>query len=502
MSRILAIDWDRHEARALLLSTGPTGTTVVGAWAVSLATSDLAGLTGKQIGARLASAISDQASGKVTTIVGAGRDNVQMKLLALPPSPPEELPDLVRFQAEREFTTLGAEAALDFIPISGDAQTPHQVLAIALSEAGVTEIREVCEPLGVAPDRIALRPCAAGALVHRSGAIDAGKVALVVNPLTDEADLTIQSGEQVFLMRTVRLPEAGQGDARQRALVGEIRRTVAAARQQLPDGQVEQVVVCSHRGVAGEMAGLADELEIPVTIFDPASSAPASLGAVLVPPESLERFAAVLGMALSEADRRPPIVDFVNVRRRPEPQRFTRVHALAAAAAGIAVLALVGHLWLKSARISTQLADVRTEIQTLQQSRKQYESVVASAEAVDRWLATDVNWLDELEGFARRVRPKKFSEKEYPVNDDVVVTQLTVVRPQGTQAQGGKMDLKAVAKTQSAVPNLESRLSDSGHRVEAGGVQQDSTTVPGYKWGFDLTVHVSRDEAQPKEAKP
>jgi hypothetical protein len=62
--------------------------------------------------------------------------------------------------------------------------------------------------------------------------------------------------------------------------------------------------------------------------------------------------------------------------------------------------------------------------------------------------------------------------------------------------------LKAVAKTQSAVPNLESRLSDSGHRVEAGGVQQDSTTVPGYKWGFDLTVHVSRDEAQPKEAKP
>jgi hypothetical protein len=158
-------------------------------------------------------------------------------------------------------------------------------------------------------------------------------------------------------------------------------------------------------------------------------------------------------------------------------------------------------LWLKSARIAGQLADVRTEVQTLQQSWKQYESVVASAEAVDRWRATDVNWLDELEDFARRVRPKKFSEKDYPVNDDVVVTQLTVVRPQGTQAQGGTMDLQAVAKTQSAVPNLESRLSDSHHRVEAGGGQQDST-VPGYKWGFNLTVHVARDEAEGVESKP
>jgi hypothetical protein len=501
MSQVLAIDWDRHEARALLLTTGPTGTTVSGAWAVSLATADMAGLSGKQIGARLAAAISGQASGKVTTIVGAGRDNVQMKLLSLPPAPPEELPEMVRFQAEREFTALGSEATLDFIPITGDAQTPHQVLAVALSEAGMAEIRELCGPLAVEPDRVALRPCAAGALVHRAGTVDAGKVALVVNPLTDEADLTVQAGDKVYLMRTVRLPEAGQGEARQRALVGEIRRTVAAARQQLIDRQVEEVVVCSNRTVAGELVALTGELEMPVTIFDPASSAPASLGAVLVPPESLARFAAVLGMALSETDRRPPIVDFINVRRRPEPQRFTRVHALAAAAAGIAVLALAGHLWLKSVRISGQLADVRNEIQTLQQSRKQYESVVGSAEAVDRWLTTDVNWLDELEDFARRVRPKAFVDKDYPVNDDVVVTQLTVVRPQGTLAQGGKMDLQGVAKTQAAVPNLESRLSDSRHRVEAGGGQQDST-VPGYKWGFNLTVNVARDEAESAGAKP
>jgi hypothetical protein len=375
------------------------------------------------------------------------------------------------------------------------------VLAIALSAAGVAEVRELCEPLGFEPDRIAIRACAAGALVHRSGVVDAGKVALIVNPLTDEADLAVQSGEQVFLMRTVRLPEASHGEGRQRALVGEIRRTVAAARQQLIDRQVEQVVVCGNRSTASQIDGLADELGIPVTMLDPASNAPANLSAAIIPPESLARFAAVLGMVLSEADRRPPIVDFINVRRKAEPRQFTRVHVLAAAAAGLAVLAFAGSLWLKSARATRELADVRSEIQSLEQGRKQYETVVASAEAVERWLATDVNWLDELEEFGRRVRPKTFSEKDYPVNDDVVVTQVTMVRPQGNQVEGGRIGLQAVAKSQAAVPSLESRLSDSQHRVDAGSVQQDST-VPGYKWGFNLDVHVKRTDGEGGEVKP
>ena len=172
MPRILAIDWDRHEVRGVLVSAGPTGTSVSGAWAASLATSDPAGLSGKQIGARLAAAMGGAVSGKVTTLVGVGRDNVQMKLLSLPPAPPDELPDLVRFQAEREFTALGTDAALDFIPLSGDAQTPNQVLALALSPAGMTEAREVCEALGVEPDRIPVRGCAAAALVNRAGLID------------------------------------------------------------------------------------------------------------------------------------------------------------------------------------------------------------------------------------------------------------------------------------------------------------------------------------------
>ena len=499
MPRTLAIDWDRHEVRALLLSAGPTGTSVTGAWAASLNSAEPAGLNPKQIGSRLAAAMNTELDGKVTTIVTAGRDHVQMKLLALPPAPDDELPDLVRFQAEREFTTLGEGAALDFIPLAGDGQTPRQVLAVALSPAGRAEVNELCQAVGVEPDRIALRACAAGALVHRAGVVDVDKVALVVNPLIDEADLAVQAGEQIFLMRTVRLPEIAQPEARQRTLLSEVRRTIAAARQQVTDRQVDHVVVCGNASTAALSSALSDDLEIPVQLFDPATSAPPGITLHGVADENLARFAAAVGMALSEADRRPPIVDFANVRRRPEPQRFTRTHMLAAAAAAVFLLAIFVFFWRKSANVSNELADVRAEIAALEPTKDQYQKVTDSAESIERWLATDVNWLDELEQSARRVRPQPLTAKEFPVNDDVVLTQVTMHKPPGRDAAGGELDLRGVAKSSAAVLGLEERLRDEQHRVNPGLGEQD-TSVPGYNWLFNLEVHVDPSRGKP-EAK-
>ena len=502
MARILAIDWDRHEARGLLLASGPTGASVTGAWAAPLARADNALLSGREIGERLAAAIAGRVGGKVTTLVGAGRDNVQMQLLSLPPAPADELPEMVRFQAEREFTALGGDAALDFIPIAGDAQTPHQVLAVALNATGLAEAREICAALGVEPDRIPLRACAAAALVRRAGVVPAGNIALVVNPLTDEADLIVQADDKVVVMRTVRLPEPSQADGRQRALLGEIRRTMAAVRQQLADRKVDQVVVCGSPAQVDQDGRLSHELDVPVTLFDPTSYAPSGLSAQGVPAESLARFAAVLGMALGETDRQPPIVDFANIRRRPEARRFTRVHALAAATAALAALWFAAHLWRQTADPARELAQLDSRIEHLQAQAEMYKDVTAQAAAIERWLATDVNWLDELEQFARRVRPEPLSAKEFPVDNDVVVTQLTMLRPPGIDAVGGRMDVQAKAKGDAAVRDLEQRLRDEWRRVTPGGVQQDST-VPGYPRALDLQVHIPppADEEAEKSAE-
>ncbi|HEX5471745.1 MAG TPA: hypothetical protein VFW73_07645 [Lacipirellulaceae bacterium] len=500
MPRILAIDWDRHEVRALLVSAGATGTSVAGAWMASLATSDPAGLSGKQIGTRLAAAISGSISGKSTTLAGVGRDHVQIKLLSLPPAPAAELPDLVRFQAEREFTTLGPDASLDFIPLSGGEQIQHQVLALVLSPAGLTEAREVCETLELEADRIPVRGCAVAAFATRAGAIAANEIALVVNPLAEEADLVVQADEKVALLRTVRLPDASQAEGRQRALLGEIRRTIAAVRQQLTDRQVGKVVVCGNNASIAASTDWAAELQIPVTIVDPITQAPSGLSTNQVPPESLGRFAAVLGMALSEADRRAPIVDFANVRKRVEARRFSRTHILAAAAAAIVLLSFVAYMWHTISEPARELAALQNQIRDVEAQADTYKDVTSQAAAINHWLATDVNWLDELEQTARRVRPKPLSAKDFPVANDAVLTQLTIGRPTGTDASGGRMTINGVAKSFAAIKGLEERLGDERHRVIPGSEKQDRTTVPGYEWSFGVDVRVAPENSSSKGA--
>lgn len=489
MPRILAIDWDRHEVRSVLVSSGPTGTSVTGAWVASLTTVDPAGLSGKQIGTRLAAAMGGAVSGKVMTLVGVGRDNVQMKLMTLPPAPADELPEMVRFQAEREFTTLGSEAALDFIPLTENADAPNQVLALALNTEGIKEAREVCEAVGVELARIPMRACAASALVYRAGLLDNDHLTLVVNPLTDEADLVAQTGETVVLLRTVRLPDPAQPEARQRALLGEIRRTMAAVRQQSADQQVGNVIICGVGQLASNAAALGSELDIPVTAFEPTEHAPAGLTAKGVAAESLGRFSAVLGMALNEADRRSPVIDFINVRKKTQARRFSRVHALAAATAAVMLLWIGAYFWKQLSDPARKVAELKADIRDIQAQTAMYKKVTEQSEAVDHWLATDVNWLDELNEFSHRVRPQPLAAKDYPVADDAVITQLTLIRPPGTNPSGGKMDVQAVAKSSAAVGSLEKRLRDSEHKVSTGGGKLEKS-FPGYDWSFDLDVRV------------
>jgi HAMP domain-containing protein len=489
MPRILAIDWDRLEARALVLHAGATGSSIVGAWAVPLAAEDGGGSTGKQLSAKLSAALAGEVSGRMTTIIGVGREQVQMVLLSLPPAPPDELPEMVRFQAERELTSLGPGAALDFIPLSGDATTPHQVLVAALAAHGIAEVNDVCTALDLEPERITLRATAAASFVARSLAAGRDEVTLVANRLTDEADLTVLVGDQVVLVRTVRLPDASDAATRQRALAGEIRRTVASVRQQLGEEQVGRVVLCGNASEAAEASALGDDLKLPVEMFDVAEHAPAGIARASLSKESLARFAAVLGMALGEADRRPPVLDFLHVRRRTETTKFTRTHALAAAAAAVVLLAFALMLWRQAAAPARELASVNTELASVQTQIAQYQTVLDEANAIESWLATDVNWLDKLERFSLLWRPLPLDAKEFPSAQDAVVTQLTVFRPPGRDVQGGRATVQAVARSAAAVAPIESRLRDKAHRVSVGGGKIDRA-VPGYGWSFGLVMDV------------
>lgn len=491
MPRILAIDWDRLEARALLLSAGATGTSVTGAWTVSLSSAEGTVPPPREIGERLAAAVGGAASSSAATLVGVGREQVQMVLLSLPPAPVEDLPDMVRFQAERSFTSLGDDAALDYIPLEGDATTPHQVLAASLSASGIAEVRQLCEAVGVEPNRITLRATSAASYVSRRLNPGANEVSLVVSRLSDEADLVVLEGDHTVLVRTVRIPDRSEAAARAKALAGEIRRTNAAVRQQLGEKQVERVVLCGMAAESEDAEKLAGDLGLPVEVFDVIANAPAGLAKTNLPPESLTRFASTLGMALGEADRRPPVVDFLHVRRRAEVRKFTRQHALLAATAALVVLFFSLVLWKRVHTLNSELARVNAETAAAQNEFKQlqFDKMLAEANSIERWLATDVNWLDELDRISAAWRPEPLDSKKYPAAEDAVITQLIALRPPGNDAVGGRVSIQGVARSQAAMNKIEARMRDASHLVGATGGRIDSS-VPGYLWAFPLTVDV------------
>ena len=82
---------------------------------------------------RSAKALAEHGLSRIEALVAVGRASIELRFLSTPPAPEEELPDLVRFQAVRQFTTLGDDWPLDFVPLSPNADGGINVLAAAIS---------------------------------------------------------------------------------------------------------------------------------------------------------------------------------------------------------------------------------------------------------------------------------------------------------------------------------------------------------------------------------
>src|SRR5262245_6056392 len=220
MPNLIALEWDDAEARIAVADVRRGGMILEQAFAVALPAEktapDASGATGTisisgahdlgAIGRRINDALSARGIRRGKTLVAVGRANIELKNLSLPPAPPEELPELVRFQAEREFNALSDEWPLDFIPLPSEHDDQLTVLAAAISPELIAEIEITCQGANLTPQRLILRPCAAASLLCRARPGQEKKLRLLIDLLAEEADLTVLDGDAVVFMRTARLP--------------------------------------------------------------------------------------------------------------------------------------------------------------------------------------------------------------------------------------------------------------------------------------------------------
>ncbi len=334
MPEFLALEWNSREIRVAVASGRGQRAVIEQAFVVPWSDDESAAESREQrIGQQIAAELDARGIARHPALVAVGRTSIELRQLQLPPAPDEDLPEMVRFQAAREFNELDENWLLDFVPIDQGPGAPRTVLATAIAPAVIRQIEGVCEAAGLKMQRLLLRPCEAASLLTRNRPGKPGQFRLLVDLLGDEADLTVVVGANAVFLRTTRL---GSDPPSLPALLAEIRLTMAAAQNQLAGNKVEGVLLSGRGATEAELAkSIEAELAMPAEPSDPFGGlelGPALRGAM---PERPGRFAALLGMLLIEIRGAGHTIDFLHPRRRAEAPSRRRQWIMVAAAAAL-----------------------------------------------------------------------------------------------------------------------------------------------------------------------
>ena len=492
MPRYLALEWNDDEARVAVAASRAGRVAFEHAFAVDLSGVEPGAEASKElVGQRIAAALAARHLGRVGTLVAVGRSDIELRRLSLPPAPDDELPELVRFQAMREFNALGEDWPLDFIPLDEDPEQPRNVLAAAINPELVDKIGVTCHAAALKPARLVLRPCAAASLVCRHRPARPGQIRLLVDLLVDEADLTVVIGDRAAFLRRARLradplTETAAGEL----LLSEIRRTMVAAQNQLGVREMESVVLCGagpqHQALAESIAG---QLPVPLDLVDPFGDLHLEGDLQRGLPDHPHRFAPLLGMLRDELEGAPHALDFLNPRRPPKPPSRRNTYALAGLAVAMLVFLVMILGWYQRWSLETEIGKLQNRQEDLQERLSEAGKIERVVEEVDKWAAAGVGLLDEL----------RWLSEKLPDAEDAMITQLTWT----IGAETGYMNLNGRARDVEALTDLERRLqADSeryAHRLVGKTKSEDASKRP-YPVEFQSSLLlIPKEEDSPQQ---
>ncbi len=480
MAKLIALEWDAREARIAVANPRGSDLIVEEAFAVDLASSSSTeALSDREVGKRLTAVFAERGLSGSDVLVGLSRSSIELRTLTLPLVPPAEIPDMVRFQAMQAFTSIGEDWPLDYVELEGHEDS-LSVLAAVVSPKEVQQIQEACAAAQVKTRCLVLRPFAAVSLLQRSGSIDLQRGSLIVDLLPEGADLTAVSHSQVVFMRSVRLPSHTDAQAQARALVGELRRTIGAAQNQMGGGQIEQIAIC---GAAEEHAVLyqtvSQSLPQEVIAFDPFAAVRVAKQLQAKLPENSGRYAPLLGMLTCEFAGTRHTIDFLNPRKRPKPPSNSRRNLAIAAAVLVVVGAGTSLFMWHTSNLDARIAELTEQSLALTTAVNKAKVLVEKVNTVKKFAEGDITWLDEIREVAHRL----------PDADHVILDEVTL----GADLdRGGRLKLVGHVVQPDVIAELEESLRD-GDNLVTGRIGIVDRKRKDYPYQLETTVLVPPD---------
>jgi hypothetical protein len=506
MPKVSAMTWEND--RLLFLSATAHNSSVTFEHAESLASKE-----------QLKERVQKYRLMKSEVVVVLSRADVEVRPMVFPPVPVDELPDLVKFQATKEFNGYDATAPLDFFitnklehvsrstlfpairPSNKNGKTqettiggsPKHLLASTLRTITLRKIQEFCDELNLTLRRVVLRPCETASLWRHTSDFDPNRASLIVELDTHETSLSVLfQGEPVF-MRSPKIscPEDVSMPDFTARLIAELKRTRIAVRNEIQGVTVDEVVLC---GIGTHFESLAKQvsnsLNIPVKTFDPWQEIRCRRTLRENRPEKSERFASLIGTILQSVRNESSSIDFCNPKKRREPVGHRQLVTGILAVSLFVLIGLIGFGFYIHSVLTNEVKTLTKKFNTLQQTAVTVTEQRNQLNAIDAWIADNIDWFEQLDWLSRKM----------PEAQKMILTELTF-----SANNGGAMNLKSLLKDFSIVSPMEEQLRDEKHVIKPG---EKGTSSGNSQYGFryDLSIFLSKEsidtvtkETQPKE---
>ena len=449
---------------------------------------------------KLGELVSKHRLAKADTIVILNRSDVEVRPMVFPPVPLDELPDLVKFQAGREFNNYDPNAPVDFFVTgkledvsrstlfpavkSTDAApmpegAPKHLLASTLRLATFQKIKSFCDEHNLVLRHIVLRPCATAALWRQSGAVVPNRATLLIELDKNEvSQAVVFQGVPVFMRspKILRPEDVSVPDFAAR-LVAELKRTRVAVRNEVQGIDVNEVVICGSGAMFESLAEqLTKGLEMPVRLFDPTK------GLTIRAKGASELYAAHFG-AIRQIVRRETLqIDFCNPKKRAEDTSKRKLVTAIAAAVLVVIASLFGYAFYTQSALEKENRELRVQFNNLDRDTREVVAQRGQLDDIDNWLSDGVNWFEQLGWLSQHALPSQ----------QMMVRDLTFT----TNQQGvSSMVFRALLQDASLVSPMVEGFRDSGNTPDLGARGPEPN--PRYTHRADMTIHLSRETNLP-----
>lgn len=479
MSKTITIDCDPKEIRLAIGFSGLTGVSIEHLLSAPLdlqPTEDY--LDSPKTVAAIQMLLKKANTKGGNAVVCIGRSSIELRSLQLPSTDKNELPDMVRFAAQRHFANVGDNWPIDFVVLkSGDGVS--EILAASMNPVRIDRLSHLLDTCGLKLNQLVLRPMLACSVAISKKPELAATPTLFVDFVNDEIDMAITEGKNVVFMRTIRTNAEQDEASKSRVLIGEIKRTLLAAASQQSQLNVGRVVLWgSPDSLVGTCAALSSALDMPIESLDPFELIDVSSRAKQEVGSDKSRYAAVIGGMLAPS-LTGSLIDFHNPRKREEKQKPVRLFALAGTAA--ALILGVGVYWYFASHsaLDTEIAELNSKIDANKKTLELAKTTTAHWKKLEKFLAGSYSVLEQLEYVSANALPP-----------DKMIFRSTTFNLE-TKKDEGVVSTNYITPDQSNRTEAEARLRGEGRIVTSGGFTKSMDKSSPYAWASSLNMRLS-----------